>query len=110
VGPAAARTAPGAVPAVPAVTARLSRGALVVGLLAVPAVLTELAQGASSSGGYDYSAAWNSLYDGSNDGRLSGLEVTFSLVGAALAIPLAVRSVAAGRARRWLLGTALAGN
>jgi len=105
VGPAAARTAPGAVPAV---TARLGRAAVVVGLLAVPAVLTELAQGASSSGGYDYSAAWNSLYDGSSDGRLSGLGVTFSLVGAALTMPLTVRSVAAGRARRWLLGAALA--
>ena len=105
VGPAAARTAPSAVPAV---TARLGRAAVVVGLLAVPAVLTELAQGASSSGGYDYSAAWNSLYDGSSDGRLSGLGVTFSLVGAALTMPLTVRSVAAGRARRWLLGAALA--
>ncbi|QMU80220.1 CopD family protein [Streptacidiphilus sp. PB12-B1b] len=104
-GPAAARTAPGALDAV---TARLSRAALVVGLLAVPAVLTELAQAASKTGGYDYAAAWNSLYDGSNDGRLSGLEITFSLVGAALVAPLTARSLAAGRARRWLLGTGLA--
>ena len=104
-GPAAARTVPGAAPAV---TARLSRGAVAVGLLAVPAVLTGLARSASSSGGYDYTAAWNSLYDGSNDGRLSGLEVTFSLVGAAVLVPLTVRSAAAGRARRWLLGAGLA--
>ena len=104
-GPAAARTAPGAIPAI---TARLARAALVVGVLAVPAVLTQLAQGASHSGGYDYGAAWNSLYDGSNDGRLSGLEVTFSLVGAALVAPLTIRSVAAGRTRRWLLGAGLA--
>jgi putative copper export protein len=104
-GPAAARTAPGAVPAI---TARLSRAALVVGVLAVPAVLTQLAQGASHSGGYAYAAAWNSLYGGGNDGLLSGLEVTCSLVGAALVAPLTVRPVAAGRARRWLLGAALA--
>jgi len=103
--PAAARAAPGAVPAV---TARIARAALVVGVLAVPAVLTELAQGAAHNGGYDYAAAWNSLYDGSNDGRLSGLEVTFSLVGAALLAPLTSARVAAGRARRRLLGAGLA--
>lgn len=90
-----------------AVTARLSRAAVVLGVLAVPAVLTDLAQGASKSGGYDYGAAWNSLYDGTNDGRLSGLEVTLILVGAALVAPLTVRAVAAGPARRWLLATGL---
>jgi putative copper export protein len=90
-----------------AVTARLSRAAVALGVLAVPAVLTDLAHGASQSGGYDYGAAWNSLYDGSNDGRLSGLEVTLILVGAALIAPLAVRRVAAGPARRWLLATGL---
>ncbi|MFC1415616.1 copper resistance D family protein [Streptacidiphilus cavernicola] len=104
-GPAAARTVPGAIAAI---TSRLALVAVVVGVLAVPAVLTDLAHGASQSGGYDYSAAWNSLYDGSNDGRLSGLEVTFSLVGAALLAPLTLRTVAAGRARRWLLGAGLA--
>ncbi|KJK56881.1 CopD family protein [Saccharothrix sp. ST-888] len=103
-GPAAARTAPSALAAV---TARLARAAAVVGVLAVPAVLTDLAHGASHGGGYDYSAAWDSLYDGSNAGRLSGLEVTLSLVAAALVAPLAVRSVAAGRARSWLLGAGL---
>lgn len=91
-----------------AVTSRLARAALVLGVLAVPAVLTSLAQSASDTGGYDYSAAWNSLYDGSNDGRLSGLEVTFILIGAALVAPLAVRRVATGPARRWLLGAGLA--
>ncbi|MFC1413263.1 CopD family protein [Streptacidiphilus sp. N1-12] len=90
-----------------AVTARLARAAVVLGLLAVPAVLTDLARGASETGGYDYRAAWNSLYDGSNDGRLSGLEVTLILVGAALIAPLTVRAVAAGPARRWLLAAGL---
>ncbi|QMU73796.1 CopD family protein [Streptacidiphilus sp. P02-A3a] len=104
--PAAARSAPGAVPAV---TARLARAALVTGVLAVPAVLTGLARGAAGDSGYDYAAAWNSLYDGSNDGRLSGIEVSCSLLGAVLVAPLARRSVAAsGRARRRLLGAGLA--
>lgn len=104
VGPAAARTAPDAVPAL---TARLARAAVVIGLLAVPAVLTDLAHSAAESGGYDYAAAWSSLYDGSNDGRLSGLEVTFSLLGAVLLAPLTVRRITAGRGRRWLLGAGL---
>lgn len=86
-----------------AVTVRLARAAVVAGLLAVPAVFTDLAQGASKSGGYDYSAAWHSLYDGSNDGRLSGLEVSFILVGAALIAPLAVRRFASHRLRFPLL-------
>jgi copper transport protein len=71
-------------------------------------VLSDLAHGASQSGGYDYSSAWSLLYDGSNDGRLAGLEVTFSLAGAALVVPLAFRAVAASRARAWLLGAGLA--
>ncbi|MFD7989659.1 DUF4149 domain-containing protein [Kitasatospora indigofera] len=104
-GPAAARTAPAALPAV---TARIAWGAVVAGVLAAPAVLTELAHKASKSGGYDWSAAWNSLYDGTNAGRLAGLEVTFALVAAALAVPLTVRTVAAGRARGPLLGAGLA--
>ncbi|MFD0735231.1 copper resistance D family protein [Planotetraspora mira] len=94
--------------ALASVTARLARAALVLGVLAVPAVLTDLAHGASESGGYDYAAAWNSLYDGSNAGRLSGLEVTLALVGAASVAPLAYRAVAGGRARSWLLGIGLA--
>ncbi|MER8185991.1 DUF4149 domain-containing protein [Kitasatospora sp. NPDC094015] len=104
-GPAAARTAPGALARI---TARLGLAAGVLALLAVPAVLTDLAHGASKSGGYDYAAAWDVLYDGSNAGRLSGLEVTLSLVAAALLLPLANRAVAAGRARTWLLSTGLA--
>ena len=90
-----------------AVTARLSRAAVVLGLLAVPAVLTDLADGASKSGGYDYGAAWDSLYDGSNSGRLSGLEVTLILVGAAVVAPLTVRRIAAGPLRAWLLAVGL---
>ena len=75
----------------PRVTTRLARVAVVLGVLAVPAVLTDLAHDASERGGYDYGAAWDSLYDGTNAGRLSGLEVTLSLVGAALVAPLRVR-------------------
>jgi hypothetical protein len=89
------------------VTTRLVRVAAVLGVLAVPAVLTLLAQGASETGGYDYSAAWDSLYDGSVAGLLSGLEITFSLVGAALIAPLAFGAVAASRLRNWLLGAGL---
>jgi putative copper export protein len=104
-GPVARRIGPGTLAAV---TSRVTRVAIVIGVLAVPAVLTDLAHDASESGGYDYGAAWDSLYDGSNDGWLTGLEVTLSLVGAALLIPLAVRAVAAGRSRVWLLSGALA--
>lgn len=103
-GPAARRIGPGALAAV---IARLARAALVVGVLAVPAVLSDMAQSAADSGGYDYAAAWDSLYGGSNSGRLSGLEVTFVLIGAALIAPLAVRRIAGGSAGRWLLPAAL---
>lgn len=89
------------------VTARLTRAATVLGLLAVPAVLTSLAHGASQTGGYDYAAAWDSLYDGSVAGLYSGLEITFSLAGTALVAPLAFRPAAGGR-RDWLLGAGLA--
>jgi putative copper export protein len=104
VGPAARRAG---ADTLAAATTRLSRAAVVLGLLAVPAVLTDLAHDASQSGGYDYGAAWSSLYDGSNDGRLSGLEVTLVLVGAALVAPLTVRRIAAGPARRGLLAAGL---
>ncbi|MER5865092.1 CopD family protein [Kitasatospora sp. NPDC002040] len=102
--PAAARTAP---LALPVVTARLALAGAVLGVLAVPALLTDAAHGASSSHGYDYSAAWGALFDGTNAGRLAGIEVVGSLLAAALAAPLTVRSVAAGRARGWLLGSGL---
>jgi putative copper export protein len=104
-GPAARRIGPDVLASV---TVRLARVAVVLGVLAFPAVLSDLAHGAAKSGGYDFSGAWNSLYDGTNDGRLSGLEVTFSLVGAALVAPLAFRAVAASRARAALLGAGLA--
>jgi copper transport protein len=90
------------------VTARLVRVAAVLGVLAVPAALTDLAQGAAQTGGYDYAAAWNSLYDGSVAGLYSGLEITFSLVGAALVAPLAIGAAVGGRLRNWLLGVGLA--
>jgi putative copper export protein len=93
--------------ALSAVTRRLARAGIALGVLAVPAMLTALAH-SGKKGGYHYSAAWNSLYDGSCGGLLSGLELTFLLVGVALLIPLASRSRAAGPARRWLLATSLA--
>jgi copper transport protein len=89
------------------VTIRMARVAVVLAVLAVPAALTDLAHGTAGLGGYDYGAAWDSLYDGSNAGRLSGLELTLSLVGAALIAPLTVRAAAGGRARAWLLGVGL---
>jgi len=104
-GPAARRIAP---EVLGSVTVRLARAAAALGVLAVPAVLSDLAHGASLAGGYDYSSAWSSLYDGHGDGWLSGLEVTFSLAGALLVAPLAFRAVAASRARCWLLGAGLA--
>lgn len=103
-GPAARRIG---ADALTRVTVRVARVAAPVGALAVPAVLTDLAHDASASGGYDYSAAWRSLYDGSSAGRLSGLEVTLSTIGAALIAPLAWRAVARSRARGWLLSTGL---
>ncbi|WP_199809903.1 copper resistance D family protein [Streptomyces sp. NRRL F-5126] len=90
-----------------AVMVRLFRCAAVLGVLAVPAVLTGLAHDASGSGGYDYAAAWNALYDGSNAGRLSGLEVTLILAGAVLAVPLCIRKVAVGPAGSWLAAAGL---
>ncbi|MGW9029350.1 CopD family protein [Streptomyces sp. NPDC055722] len=104
-GPTARRIGPDTLAAV---TVRLSRAAVVLGLLAVPAVLTRLAHGASEDGsGYDYGAAWSALYDGSNAGRLSGLEVTLVLAGAVVLAPLCARRVATGPARRWLLAVGL---
>ncbi|MFJ6122311.1 copper resistance D family protein [Streptomyces sp. NPDC092129] len=105
VGPATRRIGPDTLAAV---TARLARAAVVVGLLAVPAVLTELAHGASEDGGgYDYGAAWSTLYDGSNAGRLSGLEVTLVPAGVVVLAPLCARRVAAGGARKWLSAVGL---
>lgn len=91
---------------VPVMT-RLARIAVLLGVLAVPAVLTDLAHDASGTGGYDYSAAWNLLYDGTNAGLLPGLEATLSLVGAALIAPMMWRRVAGSRARGWLLAAGL---
>lgn len=116
-GPAARRVGAGVLGAV---NVRLARAALVFGVLGVPAVLSDMARSAAAGGdggGYDYAAAWDSLYDGSNSGRLSGLEVTFILVGVVLIAPLTVRRVsvsvasavasAGGVAGRWLLSGAL---
>lgn len=99
-GPAARRTAP---EAFGPVTTRLALSAAALSALAVPAVLTQLAHGLSQSGGYDYAAAWDSLFGGGGVGLLSGCRLTFSLAAAVLLAPLACRPVAAGRARAWLL-------
>jgi putative copper export protein len=84
-----------------AVTARLARVAAVLGVLAIPAVLTDLAH--AGHHGYHYGAAWHSLYNGTSDGLLSGLELTLILAGSALVAPLAARKGASGPARRGLL-------
>jgi putative copper export protein len=106
-GPAARRLGSGALAAV---TARLARAAVLLGLLAVPAALTSLAYSAKT-GRYDYGSAWSSLYDGSTDGLLSGLEVTLVLVGVVLVAPLAFRPLSTGPARPRLLALgALAGS
>jgi putative copper export protein len=105
VGPPARRTS---TETLARITSRLAKAGVTIGVLAVPAVLTDLAQGASQSGGYDYAAAWDSLYDGSTAGLFSGLEITLSLVGATLIAPLAFGAVAVGRLRNWLLGAGLA--
>ncbi|MEU6341639.1 CopD family protein [Streptomyces sp. NPDC046977] len=104
----AARPAAGRIgaDALSAVTVRLARAAVVLGVLAVPAVLTGLAH-SGDDGGYDYGAAWNSLYDGSNAGRLSGLEVTLVLAGALLVAPLAFRGGVSAATRRLLLAAGL---
>lgn len=103
-GPAARRAAPGALAAV---TSRLASAAAVLGVLAVPAVLSERAHDSAASGGFDYGAAWDQLYTGGASGVLFGLEITLSLVGAALVVPLTVRTLAAGPARQVLLAAAL---
>ncbi|HJQ45043.1 MAG TPA: CopD family protein [Amycolatopsis sp.] len=104
-GPVARRIGPGTLGRA---TVRLTRTAVLLGVLAVPAILADLAHSASKSGGYHFAAAWRSLFDGSTAGLLSGLEVTLVLVGTALLAPLTVRRVATGRARPWLLGAGLA--
>ncbi|MFI6017372.1 copper resistance D family protein [Streptomyces sp. NPDC051287] len=89
-----------------AVTTRLARTAVVLALLAVVAVLTDLAH-SGEAGGFHYRDAWNLLYDGTNAGRLSGLEVTMLLVSAALTAPLTLRAAAVGRVRTSLLTAGL---
>ena len=105
VGAPARRVSPGTLAHV---TVRLALAAVVLGVLAVPAVLASLALGAGENGGYDWAAAWDSLYDGSVPGLYSGLQITCSLIGAALVVPLTFGAVGASRARNWLLGAGLA--
>lgn len=93
--------------AVASVTVRLARVATVLGVLAVPAVVTDLAHGVSADGGYDYPAAWRSLFDGTNAGRLLGLEVAGIVAGVVLVAPLTVRACITRRLTRWLLSGGL---
>ncbi|MCL9796140.1 copper resistance protein CopD, partial [Frankia sp. AgKG'84/4] len=85
----------------------MASAAAVLGGLAVPAVLSERAHDSAATGGFDYGAAWDQLYTGGTPGVLFGLEITLSLVGAALVVPLTVRTLAAGPARRVLLAAGL---
>jgi putative copper export protein len=103
-GPAAHAIGGGAVATT---TRRLAAVALGLGALAIPAVLTDMAHDASENGGYDYGAAWRTLFDGTNEGRLAGLEITCVVIGLVLIAPLVVRGVASGAARAWLLGGGL---
>ncbi len=90
------------------VTRRLAVPAAVLALLAVPAVLADLGHGLGADGGVAWGEAWSSLFDGSNEGRLLGIEVVGTLVEGLLALALVFRPLAGGRARGWLLGTAVA--
>jgi putative copper export protein len=90
-----------------ATTVRLARLAALSSLLVIPAVLTDVAHDLSETGGYNYSGAWDAVFDGTNDGRLIGIELTTTLIGLALLMPLTLRSVAVGRWRPWLLGGAI---
>jgi putative copper export protein len=103
-GPPARRVGPAEVAAV---TVRLARLATVLGVLAIPAVLTDLAHDAAKAG-YDYGAAWNSLYDGTSAGRLSGLEITLVLASIALTVPLTIPRFAHADVRPRLLAAAVA--
>lgn len=94
--------------AVATTSRRLAGAAVVIGVVSIPAVLTDVAHRASKSGGYDFASAWRSLYDGTNQGRLVGLEITFVITAIVLTAPLLVRRVASGTARRWLLSAGLA--
>ncbi|MFF4895884.1 copper resistance D family protein [Streptomyces sp. NPDC001068] len=89
-----------------AVTTRLARAAFALALLAAAAVLTDLAH-SEDAGGFHYRDAWNLLYDGTGAGRLSGLEVTMLLVGAAVTAPLTFRAATVGRMRTSLLAAGL---
>ena len=95
------------VAAVASTTTRLARIAVVLGVLGVPAVLTDIAHDATGGAGYDYGAAWDTLFDGTNEGRLLGLEVSLLVLGVVLAAPLCVRAVAAGGRRTGLTAGAL---
>jgi putative copper export protein len=78
------------------VRGRLAWAAIAAGGLAFAAVLSDQARGASKAG-YDYAAAWRTLFDGSTAGLLAGLETVLPLVGALILLPVALRHVLPGR-------------
>jgi putative copper export protein len=103
VAPVAARSGSGT----GTMTTRLGRVAVVLGVLFVPAFFTDTAHDLSDSGGYAYGSVTGALFDGTNEGRLLGLELVLAVVAVVLAAPLALRQVAESRLRPWLLTGAL---
>ncbi|MEY9871984.1 putative copper export protein [Streptacidiphilus sp. MAP12-33] len=91
------------------VRGRLAAAGVVAGVLAGPAATTGLAHDAAGGrgAGYDYTAAWGGLFDGSGQGLLAGLQVALPVLGALLLAPAALRRTRAGRAQGALLWTGL---
>ena len=86
------------------VRTRLTWAAVVAGVLAFPAVLTDQARNGSR---YDYSSAWQKLFDGSTVGLLAGLETVVPLIAALLLLPVVLRRDLAPRLITGLRVTAL---
>jgi putative copper export protein len=91
-----------------AVTARLARVAVVLGVLALPVNFIGLAHDLSDSDGYDVGAAWHSLYSDGFPGVLVGLEYTLALVAVLLTLVAALRPGSTAGRRLALLALPLA--
>jgi putative copper export protein len=89
--------------ALAATTSRLAVVGATFGVLAIPAVLSDVARDSADGVGYDYAGAWRAVFDGSNAGRLLGIELTLTAVAVVLTVPLVSRRVAGSRARTGLL-------